>query len=457
MWDEKAISLIQKYDVMGPRYTSYPTVPQWNDTITSDDFDRLFSKRDGYKTFALYTHIPFCEERCHFCACNVVITKQRENAESYLNYINKELLLYSPLLPKCWVTQIHWGGGTPTYLNEVQMENLFLEYQKYFSIDANAEISIEIDPRVTTVNQLKTLRRLGFNRISMGVQDFDEKVQSAIHRNQTEWQTQKIYEACRELSFRSVNMDFVYGLPFQTLESFEKNLKIIMALKPDRVAMYNYAHVPWMVPSQKYISVEALPSPALKLTFLQSALRLFETSGYLPVGMDHFARPQDELISALRTKTLRRNFMGYTTQKDSLLLAHGVSAIGDTGDFMVQNYRRLSDYYHALDESKLPLMKGHRLSANDQLRRHIIMELLCNFYFDITEVEKKFSISFFEYFSLEMTFLLEMQTEGLIDIQDESISVTSLGKLLIRNICMIFDDYYAAQKKISLKKYSKTI
>ena len=460
MLSEKQLSLIQKYDRQGPRYTSYPTVPQWRQKITRADYQKaLVSLSDASKTIALYTHIAFSEEKCYYCACNVVITRHKEEAEKYLGYLKKELQLIAPHAPKgLLVTQIHWGGGTPTYLNCAQMASLFGEYQKYFNIDPSAEISIEIDPRVTSREQLETLYQLGFNRVSMGVQDFEPEVQKAIHRDQTEHETRKIHDWCKTIGFKSVNMDFVYGLPYQNQQGFENTLKTIISLNPDRIAFYNYAHVPWMVPWQKRISEEALPKPEQKFQFLKSALRMFEAAGYLPVGMDHFARPQDELIAALQGRTLRRNFMGYTTQKDAALLSFGVSAISDLRSLYVQNFKKLSEYYRALDDNQWPLSRGLVLSQNDLLRRHVIMELLCNLELSIPETEKKFKIHFFDYFKWELSQLEAMVSDGLLEISSEGIQGTPLGRLLSRNIAMIFDDYYQSESgDPSPKRYSRTV
>ncbi len=453
------LELIQKYDTQGPRYTSYPTVPHWNQPFLAQDYQkklRALQKKES-QTLALYTHIPFCEEKCYFCACNVVITRKKEQADLYLKYVKKELALLVPFLAASPVTQIHWGGGTPTYLSCEQMEDLFHEYEKYFSISPSAEISLELDPRVTSYEQLKTLRHLGFNRVSMGVQDFDPKVQEAIHRHQTEEQTQKAYAWCRELGFSSVNMDFVYGLPFQTRDSFEKNLRTIVALGPDRLAFYNYAHVPWHVPYQKLIPEHALPTAHLKVELFESALSIFKEAQYLPIGLDHFAKSNDELIRAFETRTLRRNFMGYTTQKDSLLLAFGVSSISDVDDVYSQNFRKLSDYYRALDEDKWPVMKGHVLSPDDRLRRHVIMELMCALELSIPRVEKQFLISFSETFSKELLALKRMSEEGFLTMDSQKISVTELGRIFLRNICMVFDAYLSKEVLSSSKQYSRTI
>ncbi|MBI3017126.1 MAG: oxygen-independent coproporphyrinogen III oxidase [Deltaproteobacteria bacterium] len=440
--------LIQKYDIQGPRYTSYPTAPHWTQAFSQKEYQEKLQSLAGDKTLALYTHIPFCEEKCYFCACNVVITRKKEQADLYLKYLKKELSLLGPSLPSFPVTQIHWGGGTPTYLTCEQMEEYFREVEKYFSISPSAEISLELDPRVTTLEQLKTLRRLGFNRVSMGVQDFDPKVQEAIHRHQTEEQTRQAYEWCRELDFSSVNMDFVYGLPFQTRDSFEKNLKMIVALRPDRLAFYNYAHVPWHVSYQKFIPEHALPGAQLKVELFETALAIFKEAQYLPIGLDHFAKSTDELIHAFEAHTLRRNFMGYTTQKESLLLAFGVSSISDVEDIYAQNFRKLSDYYKALDENKWPIMKGHWLTADDQLRRQIIMELMCHL---------EVPTSLVSTLEQELLELKPMVQDGFLEITSEKIRVTELGRVFLRNICMVFDAYLSKETQATPQQYSRTI
>lgn len=445
------LKLIQKYDVQGPRYTSYPTVPHWSSTFGQSEFKTTLESfdRNTIRPLSLYTHIPFCEEKCYYCACNVIITRHKEQADLYLGYLKKELDLVSPSVPKTYsVTQIHWGGGTPTYLSAKQIEMLFQEYEKRFSISATAEISIEVDPRVTTFEQLKTLRTLGFNRISMGVQDFDPKVQLSINRNQTEEQTIQVHTWCQELGFTSINMDFVYGLPFQTREGFEKNLKMIVALEPDRIAFYNYAHVPWQVPYQKFIPEHSLPTAELKLELFQLALEIFKDRGYLPIGLDHFAKMDDGLVKAFEHKTLRRNFMGYTTQKNTLLLAFGVSSISDVETIYAQNFRKLSDYYKALDEKRWPVMRGCVLSLDDQLRREIIMNLMCYLEASIPEMEKKFST--------ELKQLEPMVSEGFLTRSPDRLQVTELGRMFVRNICMVFDAYFQRQQEPS-KRYSRTV
>ena len=444
------LELIQKYDIQGPRYTSYPTVPHWTQNFSKEQYQHTLSslKGNSTKTLALYTHIPFCEQKCYFCACNVVITRKKEQADRYLMYLKKELSLLGPSLPSLPVTQIHWGGGTPTYLTSAQMEKLFGEYKKYFSISPNAEISLELDPRVTTLEQLKTLRQLGFNRVSLGVQDFDPKVQEAIHRHQTEEQTRRVYEGCRELGFSSVNMDFVYGLPFQTQDTFEENLKMIVSLGPDRLAFYNYAHVPWHVPYQKFIPEHALPTPQLKVDLFETALSIFKDAQYVPIGLDHFAKSTDELVCAFNERTLRRNFMGYTTQKESLLLAFGVSSIGDLDDLYVQNSRKLADYYKALDEGKWPIAKGHVLTAEDKLRRSMIMELMCHL---------EVPLSWMESFEKEERELEPMVQEGFLKRDSQKLRVTELGRVFLRNIGMVFDAYLSKETLSSAKLYSRTI
>lgn len=449
MESQKLLKLIQKYDRSGPRYTSYPTLPQWKTVFEQED---LQNKTSSLKNIpiSLYTHIPFCESKCYYCACNVIVTQKKEKADTYLNYIKKELDLISPNISHLPVSQIHWGGGTPTYLNCEQIVLLFKEYEKRFSILKEAEISLEIDPRVTTLEQLKVLRSLGFNRISLGVQDFDSHVQKAIHRNQTEEKTKYIYEKCRELGFRSLNMDFVYGLPFQTQKSFEKNLKTIIGFKPDRIAFYNYAHVPWQAPYQKFISETVLPSVEMRVKFLTTALQLFKEAGYLAIGLDHFARPEDDLVRAFEIHSLQRSFMGYTTQKAQYLFAFGVSAVSDLRDVYWQNFRKLSHYYKALDQGKWPMMQGHRLNEDDKLRRDIIMGFMC--YLKVTIEPNAFS--------KELARLKEFEDDGILNINSNEITVTELGRIFLRNICMEFDAYFQSTNLPGTfvpKRYSKTL
>ncbi|MBI4041688.1 MAG: oxygen-independent coproporphyrinogen III oxidase [Deltaproteobacteria bacterium] len=450
---EHFIPLIQKYNVQGPRYTSYPTVPHWSESIDATVFeDQLMSLNNAQK-HALYVHIPFCEARCHYCACNVVITKKKTEADRYLGYVFREIHKLREKVPNLALSQIHWGGGTPTYLTEAQIENLFSEIKKYFSVMSDAEISIEIDPRVTTASQLELLRELGFNRVSLGVQDFNEQVQAAIHRNQTYAQTQEIFDLCRSLDFLSINMDFVYGLPYQTQESFQKNLELILELKPDRLAVYNYAHVPWMVPHQKWIPEPALPDTISKINMNLAALKLFEEKAYHPIGMDHFALSTDELVLAQKAGSLRRNFMGYTTQKEAPLLAIGVSAIGEFGNAYVQNLRKLAAYYEAIDHDRWPLQRGMVLTKNDLLRKEIIMTLLCQLVVSIDLIQKKHEIDFFDYFHEEIATLSSFEKDGLLSLTKEHLHVLPLGRLFLRNMCMVFDDYLEKNQK----RHSRTL
>ncbi len=452
------LNLVNKYNTQGPRYTSYPTVPQWSDPFGEKEFKEKLLSLDpsAENSFSLYTHIPFCEEKCYYCACNVVITQQKDQADLYLKYLKKELdLVCGSLGANYPVSQFHWGGGTPTYLSCAQIETLFSEYKKRFTFLPDAEISLEIDPRVTSFEQLKLLKSLGFNRISMGVQDFDEKVQTAIHRNQTEEETRKVFDWCRKLGFSSINMDFVYGLPYQTEQGFKKNIRTILEFKPDRIAFYNYAHVPWLISYQKYIPDDSLPTGDVKIKFLLEALNMFKESGYEHIGMDHFAKSYDELVQAQKDHTLRRNFMGYTTQKESLLLAFGVSSISEIQNVYSQNQRKLSDYYKALDENRWPVMKGRRLSHDDMIRHEVIMELMCNLHLSISDMEKKFSISFWEYFEKEQAGLAAMAKDGLLTLDAQAIQITSLGRLFIRNISMVFDAYEMGEKQGM--RYSKTV
>ena len=455
----RLLKLIQKYDRQGPRYTSYPTVPQWTDSFGEIDTRKKLKElqKNPNRKVALYTHLPFCEEKCYFCACNVVITKKKEIAQTYIQYLKKELSLLQEDLLNYEVSQLHWGGGTPTYLTPAQMEEVFGIYLKYFHLSSNAEISLEVDPRVTTLDHLKMLKSLGFNRLSMGVQDFDEKVQAAIHRNQTYEQTLTLHHQAKKLGFESINMDFVYGLPYQTQKGFQENLSRILELKPDRIAFYNYAHVPWMVPWQKLIPMASLPQADLKLELLCTALELFEKAGYVAIGFDHFALAKDELVSAQKEGTLRRNFMGYTTQRDTDLFGFGVSAIGELEDAYVQNQRKLAHYYKDLDQNKLPVMRGYGLNQDDLLRRDIIWELMCNLNLKISDIEEKHGISFFESFQKELNLCEELVADGFLEISKEKIQVTDIGRIFLRNICMVFDQYFQMQMEKSPKRYSRTV
>ncbi|MBY0404261.1 MAG: oxygen-independent coproporphyrinogen III oxidase, partial [Cyanobacteria bacterium] len=443
--------LLNKYSIHGPRYTSYPTAPMWKDDFGADAFESaiLGTNTEAFIPIplSLYVHIPFCESRCLFCGCNVVITKQTEQAEKYLSYLFQEIdRTAKQINPNRQVVQFHWGGGTPTYLIPEQMERLFLYLKERFQLSPQAEIAIEVDPRVTTPEQLQLLRKLGFNRISLGVQDFEPQVMEAIHRIQPLEMTQEMVSTCRTLGFQSLNLDLIYGLPHQTVNSFEKTVAQVIAMAPDRIALYNYAHVPWMAPHQAQMDESTLPQAGDKIQIFLRAIQLLTEAGYVYIGMDHFAKPHDELAIAQQQGTLRRNFMGYTTQAGSELYAFGVSGISGLNGFYAQNWRKLPDYYQAVEDKKLPTMRGYALSQEDLLRRGIISQILCHGVMDYPSFEKEFHRTDLKaYFESEnpglRPTLEKMENDGLLRLKPQGFQLTPLGRILSRNVAMLYDAY----------------
>jgi oxygen-independent coproporphyrinogen-3 oxidase len=436
--------LLVKYDRPGPRYTSYPTAVEFHDGFGPEDYEEHLARADeaADEPLSLYVHVPFCESRCTFCGCYVVVTRKEEVPPRYLASVDRELALLAERLPRRRrLAQYHWGGGTPTHLTPDQMRRLQASVLERFTIDEDAEVAVEIDPRETTDEDLEVLRELGFNRISIGVQDFTPEVQVAIGRGQTEAGTRHTYGRCRELGFASVNLDLIYGLPRQTPETFRASLETVLDLRPDRVAVYSYAHVPWIRPHQKRIREEDLPDRDTKLALFGIAMEMFRSAGYLQIGMDHFSLPGDELARAVENGTLHRNFMGYTVKAGSDMLGVGVSAIGDVRGAFAQNTKKLAAYDRELASGRLPVEKGYRLVGDDALRRHVITSLMCNFALDRREVERRFDIDFAATFGPELSRLREAEEEGFLTVTADRIEVAPLGRLFIRNVCMTFDRY----------------
>ena len=451
-------ALLRRYDRPGPRYTSYPTAVEFHPSFTATDYISRLQSLNLEEPLSLYLHLPFCEHRCSFCGCNVVITRKREVAARYLQYLEREMaLVHSYLGATPRIAQYHWGGGTPTYFAPEQIRHLHQTVEKHFTLLADAERAIEIDPRVTTPEHIDVLAELGFNRLSMGVQDFTPEVQAAIERNQDEGSTRQLFAYCRQRGFNSINVDLIYGLPLQTPSSFADNLNSILALKPERIALYSYAHVPWIKGHQKKIDTDLLPSGATKMALFVQALEALTAGGYEQIGMDHFALPDDELSRAVQERKLHRNFMGYTVERTTNTVALGISAIGDIDGAFVQNAKKLSTYYRALDADQLPVEKGYELSNDDELRRFVIAALMCNFYLDITAVEARFGIDFADYFAEE---LAELATgpaaDGLLEIGGEALIVMPSGRLFIRNICMSFDRYLRDKTAVG-PTFSRTV
>ncbi len=456
-------SLLDKYDRPGPRYTSYPTAPAWRDFGPDEARAALHryaeaDDRGEAPPLSLYVHVPFCEERCLYCGCNVVIAPQDKVSAPYMEVLDKEISLQAAELGRRRrVTWLHLGGGTPTYLQPSQLEQLVQWLRARFDFVEDAEISIEVDPVVTTEEHLRSLRRAGFNRISMGVQDLDPRVQEAVQRVQPAELTHRFYALCRELGFASVNMDLVYGLPYQTVESFARTVDTLVEWGPDRVAVFNYAHVPWIKPHQKLLPEHALPGPREKLAIFLETKRRFEAGGFEAIGLDHFAKPDDELAVARREERLRRNFMGYTTQPETESLAFGVTGISEIGGAYVQNLSRLSQYQRAVLEGTLPAHRGLSMSEDDRLRNDVIMDLMCNLVIDKRAIEARHGIDFDTTFAEALEGLREMEADGLVALREDRIEVTDRGQLLVRNAAMHFDAYLEPPGSSDKPLFSRTV
>ena len=438
-------ALIRRYDKAGPRYTSYPTAVQFHEGFDAAAYSRAAERSNaGDPPLSLYFHIPFCDTVCFYCACNKVATKDRSLCVPYLQHVAQELERQSVLFnSERIVDQLHWGGGTPTFLSHGQMADLMALTRKYFQLrgDDSGEYSIEIDPREASPETIALLRELGFNRLSMGVQDFDPQVQRAVNRIQTEQETWAILDAARSNGFKSVSVDLIYGLPHQNVATFTATLERVVEASPDRVSVFNYAHLPSLFKPQRRIHEERLPSPAVKLEILQATIHTLTAAGYLYIGMDHFAKPDDELAVAQRNGTLYRNFQGYSTHAECDLIGIGSTSIGKVANCYAQNARRLDEYYARLDQGGLAVFRGVELNADDDLRRHVITQLICHFELDISSVESRYNIVFDEYFAAERQDLDAFQEDGLLTRTARTIQVQPAGKLLIRNICMVFDAY----------------
>lgn len=449
---------LERYNRPGPRYTSYPTAPVWNDSFGSGDLEKVHEEAESAGSpVSLYMHIPFCESLCLFCACNVVIEKDKSVAPPYLGVLKREMERVSRGVSKQRpVVQFHWGGGTPTYLTPAQIEDLFGATREHFHFAANAEVGIEVDPRVTSREHLETLRQLGFNRLSMGIQDFHADVQKAIHRIQPFELTRDLLLGARELGFDSINVDLIYGLPYQTPESFANTVEQIVRLAPDRVALFSYAHVPWLKKQQGSFTAH-LPEGLQKFEIFRTGLLKFLEAGYLYIGMDHFAKPGDELAMAQQKRTLHRNFQGYTTKAGADLYGMGVSAISGIQNAYAQNHRDLASWEKAVAERGIATMRGYRLSEDDRLRRAVISRLLCHTVIFKDEISREFGVDFDEYFAEELRRLEPSQQDGLVHLERNEIRATWLGRIFIRNLAMIFDPYLEKQQLAAKPLFSKTL
>ena len=451
---------LEKYNQPGPRYTSYPTAPEWDDGFGPVDFQAALADANRKPTpapLSLYFHIPFCESLCLYCGCNVVINKNHEVAHPYLDALKREATWMSEaVLPSRLVEQLHWGGGTPTYLTPAQIEDLFGHIRNRFTFSDTAEISVEVDPRVTTPEHALAMRRVGFNRVSMGIQDFDPLVQKTIHRVQPYEETRGLFDYCREIGYESINIDLIYGLPHQTADSFTDTIEKIVSMQPDRIAVFSYAHVPWMKKQQGSFA-RHLPDTNEKFRTFTRAIERFTEAGYRYIGLDHFAKPDDEISHAQDARTLHRNFQGYTTKAGCDLYAMGVSSISGLEDVYAQNYRDLPSYYEAVQAGRFPVMRGIKVSAEDKLRRAVINRILCHCVLLKSEIEQEFGVDFDRHFAPEMSRLRELERDGLVAIQDDRIEVAPLGRIFIRNVAMAFDAYLDIPEKARKQVFSKTL
>jgi oxygen-independent coproporphyrinogen-3 oxidase len=453
--------LIRRYDRPGPRYTSYPTAVEFHSGFGERDYRetaRLSNEDPIPRPLSLYFHIPFCDTVCFYCACSKIVTKDRRRAVPYLEHLHREIALQAALFDSDRrVDQLHWGGGTPTFLSMDQMSELMGVTGEHFRLrdDDEGEYSIEIDPRECDEQTVAELRRIGFNRISLGVQDFDPRVQKAVNRIQTEEQTWAVMRAARREGFKSVNLDLIYGLPHQTVASFGATIEKIIDARPDRLSVFNYAHLPERFKPQRRIQAEDLPSPAEKLQILDSTVAKLGAAGYVYIGMDHFALPDDELATAQRQHTLYRNFQGYSTHSDCDLIGLGITSIGKVGETYSQNAKTIDEYYAAIDEGRVPIQRGVGLDADDRLRREVIMRLICDFELEPASIERQHDISFQEYFAPEWRDLEVLEQDGLIELDRGRIRVLPAGRLLVRNVCMTFDRY--RRQKSSAGTFSRTV
>jgi len=450
--------LLAKYDQAGPRYTSYPTAPAWSHEFGDADHRASLRRAAGSpgEGMAMYVHLPFCRSMCFYCGCSVIVTQDLGKSDRYVDDVLREAELARAVLdaPRP-VVQHHWGGGTPTFLAPEQLERLFGGLTRLFPVVEGAEISIEVDPRVTTRAHLEALRRCGFNRISMGVQDFDADVQHAIHREQSFLQTRDLVDMARALGFRSVNLDLVYGLPHQIPESFRNSIDLVLAMQPDRLACYGYAHVPWLKKHQRVIDEAWLPKSAAKLELYLTALDAFREAGYVAIGMDHFALPDDGLAKAADDGSLHRNFMGYTTQSASDMLSFGITSISEMSGAFAQNTKTLHDYRVRLDAAELPVERGLLRNAEDEARRRIILDLMCRFRLDYAAHGG--AEAFRRRYASAIDALAPMREDGLIAIDDDGIAVTPTGRLFVRNIAMPFDAYLEGQRSSRSQVFSRTV
>lgn len=450
--------LIKRYDKSGPRYTSYPTAVEFHEGFGAAEYRQQIALSNlSAQPISLYFHIPFCDTVCYYCGCNKVVTKDRTKAAPYLQRLHKEIAMQAALYDeKRVVDQLHWGGGTPTFISHDEMRELMTVTRQHFQLhdDDSGEYSIEIDPREVSSETITLLRELGFNRMSLGVQDFEPAVQKAVNRIQSEAETLGAIESARREGFKSISVDLIYGLPHQSVESFHRTLDKIIDVDPDRLSIFNYAHLPEMFKPQRRISEDDLPSAEVKLEILKQTIQRLTEAGYVYIGMDHFAKPEDELAVAQREGNLYRNFQGYSTHADCDLIGLGITSIGQVANCYAQNVKTMDEYYDCIDSGRLPVYRGVGLDADDHLRREVITQLICHFQLNFSHIEQQFNITFTDYFAVELKELQGMQQDGLLSVSADSIEVQAAGKLLIRNICMVFDRYMRNRQQ---QRFSKVI
>ncbi len=450
--------LLMKYDLPGPRYTSYPTVPEWRKAFGATAYAQGLQTagQDGDAPLSVYTHIPFCRKRCYYCGCNTAVLKDTTDLSAYLDLLEREIVAVSMHLGKRHtIRQLHWGGGTPTTLSVDMIERLFGIFEANFRLAEDAEIALEVDPRVTTNEQIQCLRGLGFNRISMGVQDLDPCVQSEIGREQTEEQTRRLFAWCRDVGFGGINADLIYGLPAQTVDTWTDTIRRVIDIGPDRLAVYSFAHLPKQLPNQQHIDASKLPTGPEKYELFAIARRLFLEAGYRAIGMDHFARPRDELSVAMDERRLHRNFMGYTVVPSDAMAGIGASAIGEIGGCYAQNAKDVADYAKGLDEHGFATVRGCTLSEDDTIRRWVIRQLMCNFYLDVSELERRFGVTYEDYFAEEEAALAPFYADAFLKKDGDNLEIMPLGQIFVRNVAMVFDAYLKKSKNQT--QFSRTV
>jgi oxygen-independent coproporphyrinogen III oxidase len=451
------LDLVQKYNVAGPRYTSYPPATKFTDALTWPELaERILENNRSDRDLSLYFHIPFCETLCWFCGCTTVITLNHKQGSTYIDYLEKEIRQMATLLnPRRKVVQLHWGGGSPTFLSPDEIRRLGAVIRQHFQFSGDLEAGVEIDPRRLTRDHVTALRDAGFNRASLGVQDFDPRVQEAVHRIQPKAMTEQVIGWLREAGFTSINLDLIYGLPHQTVDSFNQTLDTVLSLEPDRLAVFSYAHVPWVKPAQKILEQKILPAPEVKLQLLKNVIeRLTSGDRYVYIGMDHFARPSDELAVAQRRKELQRNFQGYSTRGGADIYAFGMSGISQIPDAYWQNEKELPKYYAALEAGRAPLARGYLVSDEDKARRDTIMRMMCDLSLDYAAMSRRLGFNFASHFEREIDSLAAFEKDGLVNRSPQGLAITDSGRLFIRNIAMAFDNTLAPASE---RKHSKTI